>query len=120
MVPHVVEHDDDRFVSRQRLGEVVQERAEGHLAFPWARLPKYLASRVIDRAKDDRFLVLASSGNLQWLSFALPNLCQVGMGMDFTLVHVDQMESLSSGSVGLSSCFFWSQSSTCLAAATAT
>lgn len=114
VVADIVEHDNGRFVSWQRPGEVVQERAEGHRSLPWACLPHSLASRVVDRANDDRFLVLAGGGNLQWLSFTPPDLCQVGVGMDFTLVHVDQMESS-----GLSSRFFWSQSSTCLAAATA-
>lgn len=114
VVTDVVQHDDDRFVGRQRLCQIVKKRAESRFTLPRVRLPEHLAGRVVDGAKDDRFPVLARRRNLQWLPFALPDLCQVRVGVEFALVHVDQMESC-----GLNSCFFGSHSSTCWAAATA-
>jgi hypothetical protein len=119
VVAGVVEHEHGRFGRRQGLGEVVQEGYECGLLFARARLPEDLPTHIVDRAKDGELVVVAGRGHLQRLPFAPPDLCQVGVGMDFALVHVDQMESVSSGSLGLSSCFFWSQSKTCLAAATA-
>jgi hypothetical protein len=114
VIADVVEDDDDGFIGRQCRSEVVKKGAKGGFPLPRARLPEHLAGRVVDRTKDDRFLVLTCRRNLQWLPFALPDLCQVRVGVDFTFVQVDQMESS-----GRSNCFFGSQSSTCLAAATA-
>src|SRR6516225_2172322 len=109
VVAGVVEHEHGWFALWQRLGEVVEEGHERGLVLAPARLPEDLPTGVVDGAKDRKLVVVACCRHLQRLPFALPDLCQVGVGMDFALVHVDQMESLSSGSSGLSSRFFWSQ-----------
>src|SRR5689334_22406692 len=119
MVAGVVEHEHGRFVGGQHLDEMVQEGPERVLPFARARLPEDLPAGVVDRAKDRKLVVVARGGHCQRLPLAPPHLCQVGVGMDFALVHVDQMEVLSSGSFGRSNRFFWSHSKTGWAAATA-
>ncbi len=122
VVADVVEDQHDGVVGGQCLGQVVEEGSEGGCSFAGAELPEDLARRVVDGAKDRTFLILAGGGNPQWSPLALPDFCQVGVGVDVALVHVDQVKSLTSVQIGSSersNRFFWSQSSTCLAAATA-
>lgn len=119
VVAGMIEHEHGRLAWGQHRDEVVQEGHERGLVFARAGVPDDLAAGIVNRTKDRERVVVARGRYLQRLPLALPDLCQVGVGMDFALVHVDQMESLSSGSLGLSSCFFWSHSRTSLAAATA-
>jgi hypothetical protein len=119
VIAHVVEDEHGWCVGGQRLCQVLEEGAEGGLSLARAHLPEHLARRIVDGAKHRELLVLTCRRNPHCLPLAPPDLCQVRVGVDFAFVHVDQMESLSSGSFGLSSCFFGSQPSTCLAVAIA-
>lgn len=114
VVAGIIEHHHCRLTLRQRLGEVVEESCKGRLILAPARLPDQLPTRIIHRPEHGELVILASRWDLQWAPFAPPDLCQVGVGVDLRVVHIDQMESS-----GLSNRFFWSQSRTCLAAATA-
>jgi hypothetical protein len=122
VVANVVEDQHNWFVGGQRLGKVVVEGSERGFSFARADLPEDLARGVVDGAKDRALLILAGRRNPQWSPLALPDFCQVGVGVDFALVHVDQVKVLTAVQIGSSersNRFFGSQSSTCLAAATA-
>ena len=112
VVAGVVEHEHGRFAWRQPGDEVVEEGHERALPFARARLPADLPAGVVDGAKDRDLVVVAppAAGTFSGCPLRRQTIARVGVNMDFTLVpevHGDQMEALSSGSLGLSSCLFF-------------
>ena len=99
----VSEHD--HHVRRGKgVAKLLEKRGEGLFALAFAELLDDLSTGIVERAKDDELAILSSGGNPHCLSLAPPDLCQVRVGVDFTLVHIDQMGSSrgskSSGSSG--------------------
>jgi hypothetical protein len=106
---HGVEEQYAGFVGSQRLCQVLEEGEQGRFPRACTRLPEDVPAGIVDRADHGELVILTCRRNPQCLPFAPPDRCQLRVGVDFALVprvHVDQRQSLSSGSFGLSSWFF--------------
>lgn len=114
VVAGVIKHDDNGLIGGQRLGEVVQKCHEGRLPFLVAERLDDASAGIVHRAIDHEFAIRAGRGDRQRGPFLAPDFRQVRMGVDFTLIEIDQM-----GSSGLSKRFFCSHSSSRVAVAPA-
>ena len=101
VVAHVIENDHRRFISGQFLGQVIQKRLEGILAFAGGHLKEDAPRSIVHRAKHRAFPVFPRRRNPHRVALLPPDFRQVGVGMDLAFVHIDQMES-----VGVSNAFF--------------
>ena len=110
----IVEHQDHGFVGRQLLGELLKEHDEGRRAFLLTTVVDDPPTRIVEGTEDDKRVILPGGGHLQRRALLAPDFRQVRMGVDFTFVEIDQMESS-----GLSTWFFGTHSSTRRAVATA-
>ena len=107
-------HDQDQLVFGPRRGDLGQKGGKRIATFLRMELPGHHAGPVVHRPEHGPALVLARRRDPQRTSPALPDLHQVGMGVEVTFIHVEKPES-SPGSSPL----FWSSARTCLAEATA-
>jgi hypothetical protein len=97
VVADVVE-DDDEGLHGEGGDQLIEEGDKRVFAFARAQGMEEASTGIVEGAEDDELLILPSGGNPHRLPLAPPDLCQVRMGMDLALVHVDQMGSASSGS----------------------
>ena len=113
MITDVVHHQHQGVVG-PGLGDLIHKRGKGVAALAVVQLPGELPRGVVQRAEDRPPLVFAGGGNPQRPAAALPDLDQVGVGMQIAFIDVDEAKA-GSGSSPL----FWSSASACLADATA-
>src|SRR5665811_736932 len=109
-----VVHHQHQVIIRPRLRNLVEQCGKGIASLPRVHLPGHRAGTIVHGAEDCAALILARRRDDHGLATPLPDLCQVGMGMEVTFIQVDKPES----SPGRSP-LFWSSASTCLAEATA-
>jgi len=103
VIARIVEHDHQRLSGGNCLEELLEEGHEGGFVFAGAQDREELSTGVVQGAEDGALLVGASGRDPHGMAFLAPDLCQMGMGVDLALIHVDQMGSRS-GSASRGSC----------------
>ena len=113
VVADIVQHHH-QVLLRPCPGHPLQEDGEVAPVLFGGHLPDYAPGGIVQRAVDGDALIGTSGWDPYRLTPALPDLCQVGMGVEVALIHIDKPES------GTGRCpLFCSSASTCLAEATA-